>query len=429
MESLYNYGLKDIGRYMNNIDFKYSHQTFPGNILLEWMTQKRYGTINEFREGLSNILYNNVNLENVKDSEIYDLSNYLLNDLSSLLHIEYNEKNWYVAPPSLNLFDGLSKKAFISGARSPEIYSLLEKSKNIESFYFVDNSRTFPTGFNTEYLRSNFIPPSIIISYEDNKLSKIAEEFSLNIVDTKAIDFLRSLPSISNLVEIASTWNFNKGLEVQRLEGFRLEFKRQDNLISTHQKLNGDFSSVFKHTRPTLEGFDENILHRVRESRENWAYFVSHNGNNKKITKEVGLWFSLAQRQKQQDKFFSPNYLFLCTDDLPNPSITIPINLKLPLIYAKALNLCSGILPELYRPEQLFHNSDKIYPVFAKYFNISKEFIDVLIEKLELDRTSIGRKKDNKVYYENELFPGQKNTLREKFKNEAYKENYYLNNE
>lgn len=414
---------------MNYLNSKYNHQNFPGNILLEWMTQKRFGTINEFREGLSNILYNNSNLENVKDSEIYDLSNYLLNDISSLLHIEYNEKNWYVSPPSLNLFDGLSKKAFISGARSPEIYSLLENSNNIENYYFVDNSRTFQSGFNTEYLRSNFIPPSIIISYEDHKLSKIAEEFSLNIVDTKAIDFLRSLPSISSLVEIASNWNFNKGLEVQRLEGFKLDFKNQDNLISTQQKLIGDFTSVFEHTRPTLEGFEDNTLHRVRESRDNWTYFVPHKGSNKKITKEVGLWFSLSQRQQQEEKFFTPNYLFLGMDDLPNPSITFPINLKLPLIYAKALSLCSGILPELYRPKQLFYNSHKIYPVFAKYFNISKEFIDVLIEKLELDSASTGRKKDSKVFYENELFPGQRTTLREKFKREASKEVYYLSNE
>ena len=156
---------------------------------------------------------------------------------------------------------------------------------------------------------------------------------------------------------------------------------------------------------------------------------MPHKGNNKKITKEVGLWFSLSQRQHQEEKFFTPNYLFLGMDDLPNPSITFPINLKLPLIYAKALSLCSGILPELYRPEQLFYNSHKTYPVFAKYFNISKEFIDVLIEKLELDSASTGRKKDSKVYYENELFPGQRTTLREKFKREASKEVYYLNNE
>ena len=416
---------------MKKIEFKYNHKNFPGNILLEWMTQKRHGTINEFREGLSNILYSNINLESVKDSEIYDLSNYLLDDLSSLLHIEYNEKNWYVAPPSLNLFDGLSNKAFISGARSPEIYSLLEKSKNIENFYYVDNSRTFTKGFDLNYLRYNFIPPSIIISYKDNQLSKIANELSLNVVDTKSIDFLRSLPSISNLVEIAPNWNLNKGLEVQKLEGFKLEFINQEKLVSTHQTLHGDFLSVFRHTRPTLEGtgFDENVLHRVRESRENWSYFIPQNGKIKKITREVGLWFYLANRQKQQKEHFSPNYLFLNISDLPNPSLTIPINLKLPLIYSKALNLCTGILPELYRPEQLFYNSEKIYPVFAKYFNISKEFIDVLIQKLELDHESTGRRNDSKVYYDNELFPGQKDTLREKFKKQAYKETHYLNNE
>ena len=47
---------------------------------------------------------------------------YLLDDLASLLLIEYNEKEWYVSKPCLNLFDGLSNKATITGARSP--YSL-----------------------------------------------------------------------------------------------------------------------------------------------------------------------------------------------------------------------------------------------------------------------------------------------------------------
>ena len=66
------------------------------------------------------------------------------------------------------------------------------------------------------------------LEYNYKKLSKIANELSLNIVDTKSIDFLRSLPSISSLVEIAPTWNLNKGLEVQKLEGFKLEFKNQE---------------------------------------------------------------------------------------------------------------------------------------------------------------------------------------------------------
>ena len=39
---------------------------------------------------------------------------------------------------------------------------------------------------------------------------------------------------------------------------------------------------------------------------------------------------------------------------------------------------------------------------------------------------SIGKKVDNKVYYENEIYPRQKTTLREKFKQQAYHEKYYF---
>ena len=117
---------------------------------------------------------------------------------------------------------------------------------NIESFYFVDNSRTFPTGFNTEYLRSNFIPPSIIISYEDNKLSKIAKEFSLNIVDTKAIDFLRSLPSISNLVEIASTWNSRDAKEQEEYANYLLgtEHRKEPKIIEDYLTVNNTMRKI-----------------------------------------------------------------------------------------------------------------------------------------------------------------------------------------
>ena len=91
----------------------------------------------------------------------------------------------------------------------------------------------------------------------------------------------------------------------------------------------------------------------------------------------------------------SPNYLFYNLTDLPNPTVTIPINIKLPRIYSKALNLCSGIIPYLYRPAK-----DGKFPVFADYYNISREFLDVLTDKLELNSKSTGQRFHNKVYYE-----------------------------
>ena len=162
---------------MNN-QFSFQHETFPGNILIRWMTQKRKGTIKEFVSTLNYLIFNHLGLEEVHEGKIQEEAMYLLDDLASLLLIEYNEKEWYVSKPCLNLFDGLSNKATITGARSPELYRKLLNSTNIENYFFIDNSRTFFTNVQKDYLRRNFLPPTILISYKKENLKKICEEFS-----------------------------------------------------------------------------------------------------------------------------------------------------------------------------------------------------------------------------------------------------------
>ena len=84
---------------MNN-QFSFQHETFPGNILIRWMTQKRKGTIKEFVSTLNYLIFNHLGLEEVHEGKIQEEAMYLLDDLASLLLIEYNEKESGKAKPS-----------------------------------------------------------------------------------------------------------------------------------------------------------------------------------------------------------------------------------------------------------------------------------------------------------------------------------------
>ena len=379
---------------MNN-QFSFQHETFPGNILIRWMTQKRKGTIKEFVSTLNYLIFNHLGLEEVHEGKIQEEAMYLLDDLASLLLIEYNEKEWYVSKPCLNLFDGLSNKATITGARSPELYRKLLNSTNIQNYFFIDNSRTFFTNVQKDYLRRNFLPPTILISYKKENLKKICEEFSLELIDTKPIDFLKSLPSISKLVEdVAHGGQIRLDGEIESFVNFKVEINKGEVISSDNSHIKSEFLPVFERALSSDEGYKQGVLHRRRDSKNTWSYFIPFNGEYKSVTKEIGLWYAISNRQKMTS-YHSPNYLFYNITDLPNPTVTIPINIKLPRIYSKALNLCSGIIPYLYRPA-----GDGKFPVFADYYNISREFLDVLTDKLELNSKSTGQRFHNKVYYE-----------------------------
>lgn len=378
-----------------NSQFSFQHEVFPGNILIRWMTQKRKGTVKEFIKTLNYLVFNHLGLEDVHEGKIRQEAMYLLDDLSSLLLIEYNEKEWYVSKPCLNLFDGLSNKATITGARSPDLYSKLLKSSTIEDYFFIDNSRTFFTNVQKDYLRRNFLPPTILISYKEENLKKICEEFSLELINTKPIDFLKSLPTISELVEeVAHGGQVRLDGEIESFVNFKVEINKGELISSDNSHFKSEFVPVFKRALSSNGGFKEKVLHRRRDSKNSWSYFVPCNGEYKSVTREIGLWYAISTRQKMT-KHMSPNYLFYNLTDLPNPTVTIPINIKLPKIYSKALNLCSGILPYLYRPTR-----DGKFPVFADYYNISREFLDVLTDKLELNSSSTGKRFHNKVIYE-----------------------------
>ena len=340
-----------------------------GENLLYFMSFKESGTKSEFKKAIQYFI-NKYNLPNrVQNLELHYWSDYLLDDLSSLLHIEFDKFHWSISKPCLNVLPGYSGKAVISGARTPEIYKKIESSKYIVSHYFIDNSQTIYKNEPNVYARLNFFPLTIYISFNPEDLDYICDELNLNLVDTSPYEFLNCLPDLQEMIVKSSKIpdNSRSWVDLQIFDSFIMDTNCGKLLECPRCNI-----SSFKSTHRNI--LDETI-YRFKDFGESWQYFIKIEENLHNISKELAIWYLLSKNDLRH-LYFDRNPLPFCT-------LIMPLDFKLPLLYRKALTLNTGVVPYIYPHRSTNNNSYKKNPMFIEYDNISKSFYDLLLKKLQ----------------------------------------------
>ena len=239
-----------------------------GENLLYFMSFKESGTKSEFKKAIQYFI-NKYNLPNrVQNLELHYWSDYLLDDLSSLLHIEFDKFHWSISKPCLNVLPGYSGKGVISGARTPEIYKKIESSKYIVSHYFIDNSQTIYKNEPNIYARLNFFPLTIYISFNPEDLDYICDELNLNLVDTSPYEFLNCLPDLQEMIVKSSKIpdNSRSWVDLQIFDSFIMDTNCGKLLECPRCNI-----SSFKSTHRNI--LDETI-YRFKDFGESWQYLL-----------------------------------------------------------------------------------------------------------------------------------------------------------
>ena len=340
-----------------------------GENLLYFMSFKESGTKSEFKKAIQYFI-NKYNLPNrVQNLELHYWSDYLLDDLSSLLHIEFDKFHWSISKPCLNVLPGYSGKGVISGARTPEIYKKIESSKYIVSHYFIDNSQTIYKNEPNIYARLNFFPLTIYISFNPEDLDYICDELNLNLVDTSPYEFLNCLPDLQEMIVKSSKIpdNSRSWVDLHIFDSFIMDTNCGKLLECPRCNI-----SSFKSTHRNI--LDETI-YRFKDFGESWQYFIKIDENLHNISKELAIWYLLSKNDLR--------HLYFDRNPLPFGTLIMPLDFKLPLLYRKALTLNTGVVPYIYPHRSTNNNSYKKNPMFIEYDNISKSFYDLLLKKLQ----------------------------------------------
>lgn len=333
------------------------------------MSFKESGTKSEFKKAVEYFINKHNLPSKVQNLELHYWSDYLLDDLSSLLHIEFDNFYWSISKPCLNLLPGYSGKAVITGARTPEIYKKIESSKHIVSHYFIDNSQTIYKNEPNIYARLNFFPLTIYISFNPEDLESICDELSLNLVNTSPYEFLNCLPDLQEMIIKSSKIpdNSRSWVDLQIFDSFIMDTNCGKLLECSRCSI-----SSFKSTHRTI--LDETI-YRFKDFGESWKYFIKINENLHNISKELAIWYLLSKNDVR--------HLYFDRDPLPFGTLIMPLDFKLPLLYRKALTLNTGVVPYMYRHRPTNNNAFNNNPMFIEYDNISKSFYDLLLKKLK----------------------------------------------
>jgi hypothetical protein len=340
-----------------------------GENLLYFMSFKESGTKSEFKKAIQYFI-NKYNLPNrVQNLELHYWSDYLLDDLSSLLHIEFDKFHWSISKPCLNVLPGYSGKGVISGARTPEIYKKIESSKYIVSHYFIDNSQTIYKNEPNIYARLNFFPLTIYISFNPEDLDYICDELNLNLVDTSPYEFLNCLPDLQEMIVKSSKIpdNSRSWVDLHIFDSFIMDTNCGKLLECPRCNI-----SSFKSTHRNI--LDETI-YRFKDFGESWQYFIKIDENLHNISKELAIWYLLSKNDLR--------HLYFDRNPLPFGTLIMPLDFKLPLLYRKALTLNTGVVPYIYPHRSTNNNSYIKNPMFIEYDNISKSFYDLLLKKLQ----------------------------------------------
>ena len=339
-----------------------------GENLLYFMSFKESGTKSEFKKAIEYFINKYDLPSKVQNLELHDWSDYLLDDLSSLLHIEFDNFHWSISKPCLNVLPGYSGKAVITGARTPEIYKKIESSKHIVSHYFIDNSQTIYKNEPNIYARLNFFPLTIYISFNPEDLNSICDELSLNLVNTSPYEFLNCLPDLQEMIIKSSKIpdNSRSWVDLQMFDSFIMDTSCGKLLECPKCSI-----SSFK---PTDRYIIDETIYRFKDFGESWKYFIKKNNNLHNISKELAIWYLLSKNDVR--------HLYFDRDPLPFGTLIMPLDFKLPLLYRKALTLNTGVVPYMYRHRSTNNNAFKNNPYFIEYDNISKSFYNLLLKKL-----------------------------------------------
>jgi hypothetical protein len=345
-----------------------------GESLLYFLSTKEQGSINDFKKAVQYLINKYELPDKVQNLDLNIWAEYLLDDLSSLLHIEFDQNSWTVSKPCLNILPGYSGKAILTGARTPELYKKIEASELILNHYLIDNSLTvFQEEFN-KYARLNFFPMTIYISFDYEDIDSICEELNLNFVDTSAYEFLNCLPDLQEMLIKSPIIpdNSRSWVDLQIFDKFLLD-KECGKLLECKRCNLSAFTAAHRN-------INENSIYRYRDFGNAWKYFIKINNNIHNISREVAIWHLLSENDLR--------HLYFDREPLPFGTLVMPLDFKLPLLYRKALTLSTGIVPYLYTHRQTNNITFRNNPMFLEYDNISKEFYKLLLKKIGFINTN-----------------------------------------
>lgn len=345
-----------------------------GESLLYFLSHKGSGTKGEFKKALQYFI-NKYNLPSkVQNRDLQFWSDFLLDDLSSLLHIEFDNNSWSIAKPCLNILPGYSGKAVLTGARTPEIYKKIESSKYILSHFLIDNSQTVFNNEPNHYARLNFFPLTIYISFKTEDIELICDELNVNLVDTSPYEFLKCLPDLNEMLLKSPKIpdNSRSWVDLQIFDKFIMD-------VNCGKLFECSICNVTSF-KPTPRMILDETVYRYKDFGDTWKYFIKINNSFFNISKELAIWYLLSKNDV--------NHLYFDREPLPFGTLVMPLDFKLPLLYRKALTLNTGIVPNIYRHRIQTNQQFKIKdyqnnnPYFVEYDNISKSFYELLLEKL-----------------------------------------------
>lgn len=311
---------------MERIGFNY-------NLLLEYLSYKKYGTWQDFKKYVENLSF-----DNISDTELKYRKIELCRMLSSLGHVEFmfGEKSYYsICPPAIALFNN-AFSGVLCGYRTPEFLESLKMK-----------CKEFNVDFTEKEMRNS--PKVIIIDFKNqDTLNKFTSKYDQNFISISpnfSLTLMSRIPSINDIVD--------------NLQPIKFDRDEYDVKIFNRNYRNDSFSFV------NARGIGECDWSVYEVPYLSHKEYILYGNDNKyyKTDKSIALC-----------KYFSENYNKVCYYSYNNKALILKnsrYSNYIPELIDRALTLSSGL-------NRITGNNNVVY------CNISPELADITSEKMGL---------------------------------------------
>ena len=373
-----------------NIEKTYKEfSALAGERLLRYMSLIGSGTVEKLELAILEIAkqYSNFDGKNLSEAiqntstrfgGIRNLTNRILENLTFLLHVEFNKNlnRWAICKPGISFLPGIRNRAIITGSRSKDlIKNIAELTASNESISveLIDNStnlkKTSENRLDILDATYRFFSPMTIMIYDFDKIEdlfNLAKNLDINpenINELTTYDFVSHLPDINEII-------LNQSKESIMFYDKPNKFS---NFVFYTNNSREQIVDPFFSQHLVGQTFASNCLYKNTHIYKT-DYFIYTEREFDNVSRELGYWFELSKLDK--------SFVYYNKTLQPCGTLIIPSFIKLPQLYNKVLSFSLGLNPINKKLKIDEHNRT---PKLDFYFNIPETTVNTLFnEKLKV---------------------------------------------
>jgi hypothetical protein len=268
-------------------------------LLLEWVSERGGGSWEIFKDAHAWLFGARATQgENVAPSRT-------MQSLSLLGHLEmdWSARSWSAAPPALTVLPSAGARALLTGSRTRALVRLLEQEAVEDRSIDVITARH----------RQEHAPDAFFIgAFDERDIERLADELRIAYEFCVSDRLSRLLPRLDSYLAGASESPPPRGFGIER------------------------FNSTVMRWVPAEDDQDAGLYRYDVYGRPQFRFREAD--RLRAVDMSVGIYAELRRRRSTCLEY---------SDEVINGTLSVPVNAPLPVLYARAAALCSGLMPAL----------------------------------------------------------------------------------